>query len=475
MRRSFGIHFLASTYMFLLCLMGMLVYCCVTITSIADSHNNVEFIRDILNIALLHWFIIPLGMLWNYSSDKHYYNPVCLTRYPSLLELLKKRLIVGIFDAGIFSLSFCAILVGTLFMAGFSEIDKVLLGCLSLWIGITLIVCSINCINVIFIFKKYYHTTFIYIVAYTYLIISYLAVTGWLEIDVHLIYRRIFSIQYYALFDQPIKDVLSSIVMMVIETIAICRLSYITIKQAHIRKLPDIKPIFAIPFGFLGGLPFAKSFDAASEYLSFILGGEILEYAGVEGILFYGFPIVVLCLLYGGYVFKNYAQTSTYVIPRFGSKEKWCCSRLRELFMRIMAFTFYYVVGIILALFVLKKGHLDFTAIQLLVLCYTKMVAISFFLLILSNILGFYLKPVIGIITMMVFYLSSLAIGTVVRGDGFRVYHLISPTYNSVYTWDVWGHVFGKASYTASLLYLVLVTIGVTFVSIKLFTAQDII
>ena len=461
--------------MFLLCLMGMLVYCCVTITSIADSHNNVEFIRDILNIALLHWFIIPLGMLWNYSSDKHYYNPVCLTRYPSLLELLKKRLIVGIFDAGIFSLSFCAILVGTLFMAGFSEIDKVLLGCLSLWIGITLIVCSINCINVIFIFKKYYHTTFIYIVAYTYLIISYLAVTGWLEIDVHLIYRRIFSIQYYALFDQPIKDVLSSIVMMVIETIAICRLSYITIKQAHIRKLPDIKPIFAIPFGFLGGLPFAKSFDAASEYLSFILGGEILEYAGVEGILFYGFPIVVLCLLYGGYVFKNYAQTSTYVIPRFGSKEKWCCSRLRELFMRIMAFTFYYVVGIILALFVLKKGHLDFTAIQLLVLCYTKMVAISFFLLILSNILGFYLKPVIGIITMMVFYLSSLAIGTVVRGDGFRVYHLISPTYNSVYTWDVWGHVFGKASYTASLLYLVLVTIGVTFVSIKLFTAQDII
>lgn len=372
MRRSFGIHFLASTYMFLLCLMGMLVYCCVTITSIADSHNNAEFIRDILNIALLHWFIIPLGMLWNYSSDKHYYNPVCLTRYPSLLELLKKRLIVGIFDAGIFSLSFCAILVGTLFMAGFSEIDKVLLGCLSLWIGITLIVCSINCINVIFIFKKYYHTTFIYIVAYTYLIISYLAVTGWLEIDVHLIYRRIFSIQYYALFDQPIKDVLSSIVMMVIETIAICRLSYITIKQAHIRKLPDIKPIFAIPFGFLGGLPFAKSFDAASEYLSFILGGEILEYAGVEGILFYGFPIVVLCLLYGGYVFKNYAQTSTYVIPRFGSKEKWCCSRLRELFMRIMAFTFYYVVGIILALFVLKKGHLDFTAIQLLVLCYTK-------------------------------------------------------------------------------------------------------
>lgn len=475
MRKSFGIQFWASSDLFLLCLMGMLVYCCVTITSITDSHNNAEFVRDILNIALLHWLIIPLGMLWNYSSDKHYYNPVCLTRYPSLLELLTKRLIVGIFNAGMFSLSFCAILVGTLFMAGFSEIDKVLLGCLNLWVGITLIVCAINCINVIRVFKKHYNTTIIYVSAYSYLILAYLAVTGWLKIDVHLIYRRIFSIQYYSLFAQPIKDVFSSIVIMVIETIVICRLSYITIKQAHIRKLPDIKPIFAIPFGFLGGLPFAKSFDAASEYLSFILGGEILEYADVEGILFYGFPIVVLCLLYGGYVFKNYAQTSTYVIPRFGSKEKWCCSRLRELFMRIMAFTFYYVVGIILALFVLKKGHLDFTAIQLLVLCYTKMVAISFFLLILSNILGFYLKPVIGIITMMVFYLSSLTIGTVVRGDGFRVFHLISPTCNSVYTWDVWGHVFGKASYTASLLYLVLVTIGVTFVSIKLFTAQDII
>lgn len=476
MNRRLTCQFWAALDVALICLLGMLVYCCVVITGTVSIENMSAFIRSIINVGMLHWLIVPLALLWNLCKDGQYYRPICLTRYTSTEKLFKHRIIGGIADISIFSLCFCVTLALCAFLTtGFDSMGYVMLGALNICGGLALICCVINSINVLLVSEKRYQAFTTYIVVYVYLTLAYLIATGWINVDVSLIYHRMFAVQYYILYAYPIESVFMAFMVMLFELATIVFLFSIILKSAKTHKSLDIKPFLALLLGPLMWLPFTGDIASTSEYVMFTLGGGILSDSGIWGAVIYAFPVLLVCILYGNSMFSDFKQVSIYVLPRIGKRVKWYHDRLRDLLVHILRFITLYVLSTVLSFLLINRAALDFSTFVLILSCFIMLILISFILSVLSNVIGFYLKQTIGLIIALLGYLTSIMIHSLYQGDGMRYMRMLSPVCNSIYTWSVWGGVYdGVAASFLPIFYLAFIAFAVVSIGRFMFERLDI-
>lgn len=197
--------------------------------------------------------------------------------------------------------------------------------------------------------------------------------------------------------------------------------------------------------------------------------GEVKEYKFVIFKLFY---ILVFCLLYGNFIYKEFTIRSIYLFLRLKNRKLWFCKKYIELIIISATYTFVYLYTLLIIY------RISFSIIDIennfLIVFIQLWISITIFLVLITLLINIIALKYNSIISFMIVYICFLIlIGVAIKTDTIPLFiknpylGILNPAGTMIIVADNMGYIF-------KIIYLILLNMITFYFGCKIVLKTDI-